>query len=366
MAEKRAKILIVDDLVENIDILVGTLRDDYAVIAARDGEKALKMVHGTQPPDLILLDIMMPKLDGYQVCEALKSDPATAGIPVLFITALDGCEDEERGLRLGAVDYISKPFQPSLVKARVANQLELTQHRDHLSDLVAERTHELELIKDVTIFALANLAETRDPETGAHIRRTQTYVKRLAEALREHPRFRTELNDATIELLYKSAPLHDLGKVGVPDAILLKPGRLTEEEFAEIKKHPTHGRDALASAARLLGDNSFLRYAMEISYSHHEKWDGSGYPEGLKGDAIPLSGRLMAVADVYDALISVRPYKRAFTHDEATDLIVKGRGAHFDPDLVDAFIEINHEFRLIAMQFADPDLGGDSEQDTTA
>ena len=351
----KPKILIADDVAENIDVLMGALGGRYAVVAAKEGEKALAMARLEPRPDMILLDVMMPKMDGYEVCRQLKADPDTAGIPVLFITALGGYEEESKGLALGALDYITKPFQPDLVKARVANHLELKRHRDRLEELVAERTRELALTRDVTIFTLANLAEARDPETGGHIRRTQTYVRLLAEKLCEQPRFAAELDAYAIELLHKSAPLHDVGKVGVPDAILLKPGKLTDEEFEEIKKHTTYGRDALAAGVRELGENSFLGYAMEIAYTHHEKWDGSGYPQGLKGEEIPLAGRLMAIADVYDALISKRVYKPPFPHAKAVSIIREGRGSHFDPALVDAFLEINERFRETAIRFADFD-----------
>jgi putative two-component system response regulator len=211
-------------------------------------------------------------------------------------------------------------------------------------------------IQDVTIMALASLAETRDNETGAHIRRTQHYVRELARALRPHPRFSGFLTDEVIELLFKSAPLHDIGKVGIPDAILLKPGKLTTEEFEIMKTHTTLGRDALAVAERMLDvPNSFLRFAREIAYSHQEKWDGSGYPEGLAGDAIPVSARLMALADVYDALISRRVYKPPFSHEKAVAIISEGRDSHFDPDIVDAFMAIAERFREIAKQYADED-----------
>ena len=349
----KPKILIADDVTENIDVLMGALGSDYAIIAAKDGAKALALAAQEPRPDLILLDVMMPKMDGYEVCRRLKADSATAGIPVLFITALGGYEEESTGLALGALDYITKPFQPDLVKARVANHLELKRHRDRLEELVVARTRELVLTRDVTIFTLANLAETRDPETGGHIRRTQTYVRLLAEKIAEQPDRAGQLDAGAIELLYKSAPLHDVGKVGVPDAILLKPGKLTAEEFEEVKKHTTYGRDALAVGVRELGENSFLGYAMEIAYSHHEKWDGSGYPLGLKGETIPLAGRLMAIADVYDALISKRVYKPPFPHAKAVDVISEGRGTHFDPVLVDAFLAINESFRLTAIRFAD-------------
>ncbi|HIJ90449.1 MAG: two-component system response regulator [Desulfobulbaceae bacterium] len=353
MKQVKPKILIADDVPENIDVLMGSLGGEYAIIAAKDGEKALALARQEPRPDLILLDVMMPRMDGYEVCRLLKADPATAAIPVLFITALDSYEEESKGLALGALDYIAKPFQPDLVKARVANHLELKRHRDHLEELVADRTRELTLTRDVTIFTLANLAEARDPETGGHIRRTQTYVRLLAEKLAELPRFASILDTRAIELLYKTAPLHDVGKVGVPDAILLKPGKLTDEEFEEIKKHTSYGRDALAGGVRELGESSFLGYAMEIAYSHHEKWDGSGYPLGIKGEEIPLSGRLMALADVYDALISKRVYKPPFPHAKAVAIIKDGRGTHFDPLLVDTFFEIAESFRQTALKFAD-------------
>lgn len=353
MSQKKPKVLIADDVTENIDILMHVLQQDYAIIAAKDGEKALSLARTAPHPDLILLDIMMPKMDGYQVCTALREDPATATIPILFITALDGFEEESKGLSLGAVDYITKPFIPDLVQARVANHIELKRHRDKLEELVSERTQELALTQEVTIYTLANLAETRDPETGGHIRRTQTYVRLLAEKLQHHPRFSDQLDTQTIELLYKSAPLHDVGKVGVSDTILLKPGKLTNEEFDAMKLHTTYGRDSLHTAVEQLGETSFLRYAQEVAYTHHEKWDGSGYPQGLKGEEIPLSGRLMALADVYDALISKRVYKPPFPHSKAVTIIEESSGTHFDPEIASAFLEIAEAFRQTALEFAD-------------
>ncbi len=353
MKGTKSKILIADDFADNIDVLMASLGRDYAITVAMDGEKALFMARQEPHPDLILLDVMMPKMDGYEVCKQLKADVKTADIPILFITALEGYEEECKGLTLGAVDYITKPFQPDLLRVRVANHIELKHHQKRLEELVDERTRELALTRDVTIFTLANLAETRDPETGGHIRRTQKYVQLLAEKIIEQPRFAAELDADAIELLYKSAPLHDVGKVGVPDAILLKPGKLTEDEFEEIKKHTTYGRDALQVGVRELGVNSFLNYAMEIAYTHHEKWDGSGYPCGVSGEDIPLSGRIMAVADVYDALISKRVYKPPLPHANAVYIIQEGRGLHFDPALVDAFSEIAEQFRQTALEFAD-------------
>lgn len=361
--ESADQILLVDDNTTNLQLLRDTLDGyGYKLLAAKNGKTALSIAQKAKP-DLILLDIMMPELDGYEVCRRLKDDQATAQIPVIFVTALSDAEDEAKGLTLGAVDYITKPFNPELVRARVRNHLELKRHQDHLENLVRERTKRLALTQAVTIESLATLAEYRDPETGGHIKRTQNYVKALAMLLKEHPRFQDELNDETIELLYLSAPLHDVGKVGVPDHILLKAGRLTDEEFVEMKKHTQYGHDALRITERKLGEDSFLHYAKEIAFSHQEKWDGSGYPQGLKGDQIPISGRLMAVADVYDALISKRVYKPPFSHEDAVKIIQDGRNSHFDPDVVDAFLKLETTFRNIALTYADFDeerqmLGG--------
>lgn len=351
----KQKVLIVDDTPENIQVLMETLKEDYAIVAAINGEKALKMAAAEPAPDIILLDVMMPGMDGFEVCSRLKADEKTKGIPVIFITALTDEEDEAKGLTLGAVDYLNKPFNPELVRARVRNHLELKSYRDRLEALVRERTRELALTQAITIESLATLAEYRDPETGGHVKRTQNYVKALAVHLREHPRFRDELTEETIEQLYRAAPLHDIGKVGVPDHILLKEGRLTDEEFEEMKMHVIYGRDALRITEDKLGKISFLKYVREIASSHQEKWDGSGYPEGLEGDQIPISGRLMALADVYDALISKRPYKPPYPHEKALEIISEGKGTHFDPDIVDAFIAISSTFRNIALTFADFD-----------
>ena len=358
---ERQTILVVDDTPDNIALLSALLKDRYKVRAANNGERALAIAAGQPRPDLILLDIMMPGMDGYEVCERLKIDPHTADIPVIFLTAKVQVEDEEFGLRLGAVDYITKPISPPIVLARVETHLTLKRARQFLQDrnayLEAEvwrRSREVMAIQEVTIMAMASLAETRDNATGNHIRRTQHYVRALAQHLRHHPRFAAALNDETIELLFKSAPLHDIGKVGIPDRILLKPGRLTPDEFEIMKTHAALGRDAIAAAERYLDTpDSFLRFAREIAYSHQEKWDGSGYPEGLWGEQIPLSARLMAVADVYDALISRRIYKPALPHEQAVTMIREGRDQHFDPDIVDAFLECAEQFRTIAARFAD-------------
>ncbi|MES2606212.1 MAG: two-component system response regulator [Pseudomonadota bacterium] len=361
---EKPTILVVDDTPDNLSLMSGLLKDMYKVKIANSGEKALKIVATAPAPDLILLDIMMPEMDGYAVIRKLKSDVDTRAIPVIFLTAKSEIEDEMLGLDLGAVDYITKPISPPIVMARVKTHLQVKRMQDFLRDKatyleeeVARRTAQLGALQDVTIHAMASLAETRDNETGNHIRRTQHYLKVLAEKLRYNPRFAHFLNDdKTIDLLFKSAPLHDIGKVGIPDRILLKPGRLTPDEFETMKTHTTLGRDAILHAEQELGiEMPFLRYAKEIAYSHQEKWDGSGYPEGLSGDDIPISARLMAVADVYDALISKRVYKEAMSHEKAVAIIEEGRAKHFDPDMVDTFLAVQGEFLRIATQYADGD-----------
>jgi putative two-component system response regulator len=354
---------VVDDTPANLMLMSALLKDDYKVKVANSGEKALKIAASDSPPDLILLDIMMPEMDGYQVCTQLKSDPLTRDIPVIFLTSRAEAGDEKKGLEMGAVDYITKPVSQPIVMARVKTHLALKASADFLRDQnayleqeVAKRTREVMVIQDVTILAMASLAETRDVDTGNHIRRTQNYVKALALKLRSHPRFIHFLSERNIEMLFKSAPLHDIGKVGIPDRILLKPGRFEAEEYEIMKTHTTLGRDAIAHAEKTLGASvEFLGMAKEIALSHQEKWDGSGYPEGLSGDDIPISARLMALADVYDALICRRVYKQPMTHEMAVSIILPGKSAHFDPDIVDAFIEIQDEFRAIAIRYADSD-----------
>jgi len=357
----KCTVLVVDDTPDNLSLMSDLLRTDYKVKLAPSGERALQIVAGESKPDLILLDIMMPDMDGYEVLRRLQFNPDTEDIPVIFLTAMSAADDESIGLELGAVDYITKPVNPAIVMARVRNHLQLKRARDFLAhhnhvleEEVASRTRALAELQDATIRAMASLAETRDNETGNHIRRTQHYVEALARHLQNHPRFKEELTDTNIETIFKSAPLHDIGKVGIPDRILLKPGKLTPEEFEIMKTHTTLGRDAIVAAeSDTTQDNPFFRYAKEITYSHQEKWDGSGYPEGLMGNNIPLSARLMAVADVYDALISERVYKAAFPHEQAVEIIRDGRGSHFDPDMVDAFLALSEEFRRIAQRFAD-------------
>ena len=357
----QATILIVDDSPENLGVLSELLQPLYRVLAATSGASCLH-VAGSQPlPDLILLDVMMPDMDGYTVLTWLRKSPVTRDIPVVFLTAMADAEDEEYGLQLGASDYITKPIKPALVMARVRTQLEAKQARDWLKDQnaaleaeVTRRMVENELTQRVSIRALAHLAETRDPETGNHILRTQSYVQRMASGLHQHPRFSSFLTRHNIDLLAKSAPLHDIGKVGIPDSILQKPGPLTAAEWQVMKTHAKLGSDAIEQAERDIETPlEFLVLAKEIAHWHHEKWDGSGYPDGLAGDNIPIAARLMAVADVFDALISQRVYKPAMSYSEARDIIVAGRDKHFDPDIVDAFVAGFDDFVAIAENHQD-------------
>ncbi|MBM4201473.1 MAG: HD domain-containing protein, partial [Gammaproteobacteria bacterium] len=309
-----------------------------------------------------LLDVMMPGMDGYAVMKRLRNNPLTRDIPVMFVTALDSVEDEESGLALGAVDYITKPLKPAIVLARVRTQIELKQVRDRLEAQkqsleleVERRMGENHLIQDVSIHALARLAETRDKETGNHLRRTQAYVRTLARQLKTSPKFAHFLNDRTIDLMVKSAPLHDIGKVGIPDHILLKQGSLTEAEWEVMKTHTLLGSDAIEHAEQDAETPvEFLSLAKEITRSHHERWDGSGYPDGLSGETIPVSARLMAVADVFDALLCRRPYKAPMPPDEVRRLIVRESGHQFDPDIIEAFIAVFDELKTIAQRFSDP------------
>lgn len=351
-------ILIVDDVAENLHILSELLRPQYRVLAATSGEEALRVANGLIKPDLILLDVMMPEMDGYTVLEKLQQNTVTQDIPVMFVTALSETSDEELGLRLGAVDYVAKPIKPAVVLARVRTQLEAKAARDWLKNKnglleaeVASRMKENDLTQQISIRALAHLAEIRDPETGNHLRRTQGYVNLLARALRNHPKFTHILTDRYIDLLSRSAPLHDIGKVGIPDYILLKPGKLTAEEWAIMQTHSRLGSDAIQKAEDdIQTPLPFLALAKEIARWHHEKWDGTGYPDGLKGDAIPVSARFMAVADVFDALTSVRAYKVAMPHQEALAIIVAGKGQHFDPDIIDVFVAGFDDFIAISEQ----------------
>jgi putative two-component system response regulator len=349
-------VLIVDDEPTDLSVLSKLLRSEYQVRAVNSGESALRAAVAEPQPDLILLDLMMPEMDGYAVLGQLLAEETTSHIPVVFLSALSGSNDEEHGLKLGAADYISKPINPTVVLARVHIQLEAKKSRDWMKNRntaleaeVARRMVENNLTQTVTIRALAHLAETRDPETGYHIHRTQDYVGALARELKNHPRFTDFLSESNIELLIKSAPLHDIGKVGIPDHVLLNQGKLTPEEWLIMKTHAKLGSDAIENAEEDAEQPlAFLTLAKEIAHWHHERWDGTGYPDGLVGDEIPVSARLMALADVFDALISPRVYKEPMSPETARTIIVEEGGYHFDPDIVEAFVACYDQFKMIA------------------
>lgn len=355
MNNARKSLLIVDDSETDIDLLVAIFGDQYDLRVALDGQSALNLLQQHPLPDLILLDIVMPGMGGFNLCQKLKSCERTRNICIIFLTSLSDVTEQERGLLLGAEDYIIKPFDPTIVKVRVRTQLELKSYRDNLEQLVQVRTSELAHAQEATIASLAIMAEFRDPETGAHIQRTKLYIDVLAARLREC--YPDVVSDFSISLISQAAQLHDIGKVGIPDSILLKPGVLTAEEFKMMEMHTTYGCTAIRRTESFYGKNKLLRLASYIAESHHEKWDGSGYPHGLSGEQIPLAARLMTIVDVYDALISKRPYKNSLSHEESVDIILNGDGRtyphHFDPRLLECFQQIHHKLLQISQANAD-------------
>ncbi|MBB1487389.1 HD-GYP domain-containing protein [Oceanospirillum sediminis] len=324
MTNEKPTVLIVDDTPMNISVLVGLLKPDYRTVVAKDGEQALNRVFNGTVPDLILLDIMMPGIDGYEVCRQLKADPRTKNIPVIFISAMSDIGDEEKGLELGAVDYITKPISPPIVKARIRTHLAAAMQKQSLMHEVMLRTQELDKSRKELIRRLGLAAEYKDNETGLHVQRMAEYTRLIALEL--------GFSEEDADTLASAAPMHDIGKLGIPDQILCKPGRLTEDEFEVIKSHPAIGGRILDNP-----DSELLKVAREVALYHHEKWDGSGYPHGLKGDDIPLVARIAALADVFDALVSVRPYKKAWSVEDALNLFEEQKGKHFDPQIVEAF-----------------------------
>ncbi|WP_298445154.1 HD domain-containing phosphohydrolase [uncultured Ferrimonas sp.] len=340
-----ATLLLVDDNATNIDILVGVLRDDYQLKVALNGETALKIVADT-PPDLILLDVMMPGMNGFEVCQRLKSNPLTAAIPIIFVTALGEATDETEGLRLGAADYITKPINAAVVQARVACQLKLYNQAQHLESLVQQRTSELQHTRLHVIQCLGRAAEYKDNETGLHVIRMSRYSELLARA--------AGLNQPFCDLLLHAAPMHDIGKIGIPDNILKKNAGLDDAEWLVMRQHPQLGANILGSL-----DSELMQMASRIALTHHERWDGSGYPNGIKAEQIPLEGRIVAISDVFDALTSDRPYKSAWSVDETMAQIQAGRGSHFDPNLVDIFLSLQPQLEEIRQCYLDnaPSIG---------
>ncbi|MCW8332520.1 response regulator [Vibrio paucivorans] len=340
--ENQAKpiVLVVDDIPDNIHTLSGILSDDFTIKAATSGARALKIANSTPKPHLILLDIMMPEMDGYEVCEQLKSSPFTADIPIIFVTAKAEVVDEQKGFEMGAVDYITKPISPPIVKARVRTHIALYDQNLDLSIKVQQRTEQLEQSRLEIIQRLGRAAEYKDNETGMHVIRMSHYAKILAQQL--------DVSKRWVELVYLAAPMHDIGKIGIPDNILGKPGKLDGDEWEVMQQHVKIGGDIIGDSDSLL-----LQMAQEIALYHHEKWDGSGYPHGLSGEAIPLSARIVAIADVFDALTSERPYKKAWPIEKAIGLIQEEAGKHFDPNLVPIFIDKLDELLVIRDSFQD-------------
>ncbi|MFZ5958900.1 response regulator [Pseudomonas knackmussii] len=356
-------ILVVDDQPDNLMLMSELLMGHYQVRVAASGAKALRVAQSSPAPDLVLLDIMMPEMDGYEVCRRLKADPRTRDIPVIFLTGVVSSADEQRGLDLGAVDYITKPISPPVTLARIRAHLKLKANADFLRDKsefleleVRRRTRELQAVQGATLEAMATLCDLRDNPHSRHLLRIEQYMRLLADSLARRDGEASELDLEQIELLARSAQLHDIGKVVVPDRVLLNPGQLSPEDMALMQSHTTAGRDALEAAESRLGMSAeFLRFAKEITYSHHERWDGSGYPQGLLGEQIPLSARLLALIDCYDELTSRRPYQAPLTPDEARQRIAAASGSHFDPRVVEAFLEVADGFAAIALRYADDD-----------
>ena len=343
-------VLVVDDTTANLKVLAAMLKEQGCIArTVPNGKLALKSIYNNAP-DLILLDINMPDMNGYKVCETIKSDETIKNIPVIFISALTETLDKVKAFSVGGVDYITKPFQFEEVQARVETHLKLSfaqkeieEYNRNLEELVREKVKELSDSQMSTIFAMAKLSQSRDDDTGKHLERVQEFCKLIAEGLRKRSKYKNIINSKYIRNIFNASILHDIGKVGIPDNILLKPGKLTTEEFEIMKTHVNIGASTLEEVRKSYRKNSFINMGIAIAYSHHEKWDGSGYPLGVSDVGIPLSARIMAIADVYDALKSERCYKSAFTHEESCKIIFKGSGKHFDPEIVDVFREINNE-----------------------
>ena len=343
-------ILVVDDLEINRMILCDMLQDDYTIVEAAGGGEALKLLfEDNLRPAVVLLDIMMPDIDGFQVLEQITLHDETAKIPVLFITAADTSEDESRGLKAGAVDYITKPFNLDIVRARVDNHISLSRYHNELENLVSIKAAEVTKTYESTLEVLATIIEYRSLETGDHIRRTTMLTGATIRKMLGADTFRAALLAENINSMIKASALHDIGKIGISDGILLKPGKLSHDEFEIIKTHTTIGNEIIDSIALTLPDNDmYLKYAQEICHYHHERWDGNGYPSGLKGEEIPIAARTISIVDVYDALVSPRCYKSAYSHEESIRIIMEGRGTQFDPNICDLLPALSEEFRRTA------------------
>jgi len=344
------KILVVDDSRTDMAIVKNIL-SDYDLLYAHDGKEAMSIIKKDPYVDLLILDLNMPKMDGFEVLEAIQRDANYKKLTIIILTNYEDIENEIRGLDLGATDYIRKPINIGSLRKRIEVHTNLINARKELEETIRNRTKELVLTRDMTIHALVGLLEVRNIESSNHAKRTQWMIKALCEHMRYRDKYIYILTDSFIEELFSTAPLHDIGKVGIPDCILLKPDKLTNAEFEIMKRHTTYGVNALKYESDASTTISFIDAAIEIIGTHHEKFDGSGYPNGLKGEAIPLSGRIMAIVDVYDALVNKRIYKSAFNHEDALKIIAKEKGKHFDPDIVDAFLDIEKTIKDIACKY---------------
>jgi len=340
-------IFIVDDNRSNLIVGKEALSGNYNVFTIISGPQMFK-IFDRVVPDLILLDVEMPEMNGYDVLQLLKQDIKTAHIPVIFLTGLSSEDTELKGLSMGAVDYITKPFSKPLLLKRIELHLQLTDYHNNLEKMVEIKTREVVELKNAVLKTTAELVERRDSVTGNHIDRTQQYIKILLDASKKYGLYKKEVAAFDEKLVLQSSQLHDVGKISLKDSILLKPGKLSPHEFEEMKTHTTFGESIIQSIKDSTTDSDFLEYARIFAVTHHEKWDGSGYPKGLKGKAIPLLGRIMAIADVYDALVTLRPYKKAYSHSVAVEIIKDGKGSHFDPALVDLFLKVKNDFEIVS------------------
>ena len=354
MKDIRHKIILVDDNMANLTLGKNMLKMYYEVYPVPSAAKLFEILEKIIP-DLILMDIEMPEMNGYEAMKKIKADSRFAEIPVIFLTAKSDESSELEGFELGAMDYVSKPFSAPLLIKRIANQLLIVEQKKGLKDYadnleikVRDKTREVFNLQNAVLSTVADLVEFRDKLTGSHVNRTRLYLKALTEELIKEGIYADIIKDWDMDIFLHSAQLHDVGKIAISDLILNKPGKLTPEEFEIMKTHVMVGVDAIEKIMGNTNEHAFLRHALIIAGTHHEKWDGTGYPMGLKGDNIPLEGRLMAIADVYDALIAVRPYKKAFSHEEACKIIEDGSGTHFDPVLVEVFRKIKGEFKKVA------------------
>jgi putative two-component system response regulator len=333
-------ILAVDDNLVNLKQINGQLSDNYRLMLAKSGDQALKIC-AQERPDLILLDIEMPGMNGFETIAKLKQSPVLSRIPVIFLTANNDTETEVRGLESGAMDFITKPFEKSILIHRIELHLRFSEYQQHLENTVKE-------LENSIVTSFSEIVEYRDANTGGHVVRSSTYALMLGRELQRRDLFSSQLSDDELEMMSRAAPMHDIGKIGVSDVILLKPGSLDDEEFMLMKKHTTIGAEILRSMYVRTPTQHYLRYAIMIAEGHHEKFNGRGYPHGISGEDIPLCARIMAVADVYDALVDNRVYRRAMSHNDAYEIIMEGKGAHFDPDVADAFAAINGEMAAMA------------------